>query len=240
MFRKDEITALLLLIDESDKFLGDFKDDEYNALRPLVSLRRATTNRFKFVLAGLHNVCRAKEAFGPNSVFGQMGEPLCIRPLSSTDALQLLTRPLRYLGFDVDDRLESILALANYYPGILHFVGYKLVENLTGRYMDYYRAANGNPPFGLQDDQLGSIMNSADLNNSINEKIRLTLRIDPRYFMLARCIAWYYYEEPELNRQGYSVDDIKTAAGCLDIKCLKDEGQDKYEELLQELVIWAF
>lgn len=236
MFRKDEITALLLLIDESDKFLGDFKDDEYNALRPLVSLRRATTNRFKFVLAGLHNVCRAKEAFGPNSVFGQMGEPLCIRPLSSTDALQLLTRPLRYLGFDVDDRLESILALANYYPGILHFVGYKLVENLTGRYMDYYRAANGNPPFGLQDDQLGSIMNSADLNNSINEKIRLTLRIDPRYFMLARCIAWYYYEEPELNRQGYSVDDIKTAAGCLDIKCLKDEGQDKYEELLQELV----
>jgi hypothetical protein len=238
MFYAGKIVALLLLIDESDKFLGNFKDNEYKALRPLVSLRRKTTNTFKFVLAGLHNVCRVKEAFGPNSIFGQMGEPLCIRPLSSVDALQLLARPLRYLGFNVDDNfhLELILANANYYPGILHFVGYKLVENLTGRYIRYYHAVDGNPPFELQDDQLGAIMNSDDLNRNIIEKIRLTLRIDQRYFMLARCIAWYYYDDPESNRQGYSVENIKLAAECLEIKCLRDVNPREYDVLLQELV----
>ena len=66
-----------------------------------MKMRRALAmkNKFKFVLAGVHNVCRAKNATRNNGVFGQLGEPLCIKPLSPTDALQLISRPLRYLGF---------------------------------------------------------------------------------------------------------------------------------------------
>jgi len=37
-------------------------------------------------------------------------------------------------------------------------------------------------------------MSQADLNNSIKEKFRLSLELDPRYFMLARCIALLYHQ----------------------------------------------
>lgn len=33
-----------------------------------------------------------------------------------------------------------------------------LVETLTGQYSKYYHAADGNPPFTLQDEQLGAVM----------------------------------------------------------------------------------
>lgn len=242
MFRNKQITSMLLLIDEVDDFLASIAEEAYRPIQPLADLKRETKNSFKFVIAGLHNVCRAKNATRDNGVFGQLGTPLCIKPLSPTDALQLISRPLRYLGFQIDryPHLETILTNTNYYPGILQFFGYMLVETLTGQYSKYYHAADGNPPFTLQDEQLGAVMNSSDLNKSIKDKFRWSLELDQRYFMIARCITllYHYYEEDRKagTWQGFPVDEIMKMTEDYEIHCLENTSKKDYINLLDEMV----
>ena len=242
LFRTGQIASMHLLIDEVDDFLGAIADVAYKPIQPLVDLKRETKNNFKFVIAGLHNVCRAKNATRDNGIFGQLGTPLCVKPLSPTDALQLLSKPLRYLGFQIDryPHLETILTNTNYYPGILQFFGYILVETLTGQYSKYYHAADGNPPFTLQDEQLGAVMNSADLNKSIKDKFRWSLELDPRYFMIARCITMLYhiFEEDRASGswRGFSVDDVMGVAEEYDIHCLEGVSKSEYIVLMDEMV----
>lgn len=242
MFRSGQIATMHLFIDEVDCFLGAIADEAYRPIQPLVDLKRETKNNFKFVLTGLHNVCRAKNATRENGIFGQLGTPLCIKPLSPTDALKLLSRPLNYLGFQIDryPHLETILTNTNYYPGILQFFGYMLVETLTGQYAKYYSAVDGNPPFTLQDEQLGAVMNSSDLNKSIKDKFRWSLELDPRYFMIARCITMLYhlYEEDRSSGtwMGFKVNEIREISESYDIHCLENESVDSFANLLDEMV----
>lgn len=242
LFRSKQINSMLLLIDEVDDFLASISGVAYRPIQPLVDLKRETKNNFKFVIAGLHNVCRAKNATRDNGIFGQLGTPLCIKPLSPTDALQLISRPLRYLGFQIDryPHLETILTNTNYYPGILQFFGYMLVETLTSQYSKYYHAVDGNPPFTLQDEQLGAVMNSSDLNKSIKDKFRWSLELDQRYFMIARCITmlYHYYEDDHKvgGWQGFHVDAIMEMAGEYEIHCLEQETKNDYINLLDEMV----
>lgn len=242
MFNRKQISSMLLLIDEVDDFLASIADVAYQPIQPLVDLKRETKNSFKFVIAGLHNVCRAKNATKENGIFGQLGTPLCIKPLSPRDALQLISKPLCYLGFQIDryPHLETILTNTNYYPGILQFFGYMLVETLTSHYSKYYSATNGNPPFTLQDEQLGAVMNSSDLNKSIKEKFRLSLELDSRYFMIARCITllYHYYEDDRKSGtwKGYPIDEIIHAAEGYKIHCLENLSKNDYIRLLDEMV----
>ena len=227
---------LLVLIDESDKLLENFRglSPAYRPIIALSDLTRATGNDFKFVFAGLHDVCAA--ATDRNTVFGQFGAPLIIKPLRPPEALELLSRPLRYLGFDIESaRLEHLLVNTIFYPGIVHYVGHCLVENLSTSYAKYYSVYE-NPPYSLTDKQLGEIMSSSDLNKRINDRIRWTLEVDDRYFMLARCVAYLYHEYPEQMKSGYAVENICEYSQLLDIDCLKDLDVSSILTLLQELV----
>ena len=237
LFRTGEISSMLLLIDEADRYLSSIAADGYAALQPMVDLKRETKNSFKFVLAGLHNVCRAQRATARNGIFGQLGTPLCIRPLSPTDAMRLLSRPLQYLGFRIDreSHLETILANTNYYPGILQFVGYNLVEALNGNYAAYYNAAE-HPPYVLRSEQLGTVINSNGINRSIREKFRLSLELDPRYHMIARCIAMlYHFDEDAAVWHGFAVPQIMEIAEMYQIRCLEQEDSVSFGILLDEM-----
>lgn len=236
LFERGKVVQLLMLLDETDNYLASIAP-AYAPLDALDNLHK-TCSRFKFVLAGLHNVSRARRATEGNGVVGRFGQALCIRPLSPTDAMQLLMRPLQYLGFRVDDsvHLETILASTNYYPGILQFFGYKLVETLSEDYSRYYRALDGQPPFDLRDQQLGAIMNSGDINNSIRSKVQMTLELDPRYFSLARCIALLYYTHaPEQTWDGFSLTEIREMIDLEEIRCLEREENADLENLLHEM-----
>ena len=59
MFQTGAISTMHLLIDEVDCFLASIADDAYRPIQPLVDLKRETKNKLKFVLTGLHNICRA-------------------------------------------------------------------------------------------------------------------------------------------------------------------------------------
>ena len=237
------VKRLLLLMDESDRFLSSISTDAYEQMQPLVDLKRSTKNDFKFVLAGLHNVSRAQKATANNGIFGQLGEPLCVMPLSPNDALSLISRPLGYLGFQVAKypHLETILTNTNYYPGIIQFFGYELVNTMASQYGVYYDANRNNPPYTLEKKQLGTILNRTDMNNSIKEKFRLSLELDPRYLMIARCVAVLYFQSRDdgdtiRNQEGYSAREIMELAEDWGLKSFAAETERSMDNLLDEMV----
>lgn len=237
---RDQIATLRLLLDETDDFLDSISATSYNELLPFIELQRGSNRRFKFVLAGLHNVCRAKNATRNNGLFGQLGEPLCVKPLTAADARNLLVRPLRYLGFRVtnESHVDTILTNTNYYPGIIQFFGYTLVQTLATHYTQYYDAVRGNPPFELHDDQLASIMNSRDLNRNIKDRLRWTLEMDERYYMLARCITVLYHlysNDYDVISNGFDVASISEIKNIYNIHCLESLSEKEIVSLLDEM-----
>lgn len=236
LYDKNEWLRLFIFIDEADAILTAFRRQTpaYDSIIALSELMKNTQGCFKFVLAGLHDVCRA--ANDPNTIFGQLGKPLVIEPLKPADALELLSRPLRYLGFKLNsDELEVMLINTSFYPGIIHFVGYNLVENLSNKYGEYYSANNGNPPYELTEKQLGDIMSANSINVEINQRIRWTLDVDKRYFSIARCIAYLYLDCPENNKNGHSIDSIREYGELLGISNLSGLSKAEFETLLLEL-----
>jgi hypothetical protein len=231
LHRKGVWSKLLLLMDETDYVLSHFHHTQFN---PLEILKRETRNAFKFVFAGLHNVCRA--ASDSNHVFHKLGPALPIKPLTAAESYRLLVWPLRFLGFQVDlSDIEHILVNTSFYPGIVHYVGYKLVENLMTRYGNYYSTRH-NPPYNISSQLLGSIMSNDALNEQINTKFRATLEVDPRYFMLARCIAYLYLANPDEKKEGYSIDSILEYAQLLDISALASLSGMDASLLLREMM----
>ncbi|MDR1875561.1 MAG: hypothetical protein LBQ90_11200, partial [Synergistaceae bacterium] len=141
-FDDGRIRKLLFLIDEADVFLSEDQKQGFKVLDMLGELKSELKNRFgdcfKYVFAGLHQVARASAA---RNGLSPRFPSLCVRPLSPSDARNLLMRPLHYLGFRMDSgKLDSILAHTNYYPGILQLLGYTLVDKLSEEYANYYSA----------------------------------------------------------------------------------------------------
>lgn len=237
LIRNGRVSFLLLMLDESDAFLEHISSDSYQQLQPLIDLKRDSRGGFKFVLAGLHNVVRAKNALKNNGLFGQLGTPLSITPLSPADAMMLIKRPLHYLGFRFDDvrQIETILTKTNYYPGILQFFGYQLVQTLPSQYIKNYYSASDNPPFPLNNELLGQIMSSIDLQESIKTKFRLSLELDERYYMLARCVVYLYMCEQDDVVHGYTAQRILEVANEFNIRCLAAEDEASTEVLLDEM-----
>ena len=232
----------LLLLDEMDIFLAAESTRGFKAIWPLYELwKNRSGGKFKFVMAGLHNVRRTLTETNNqfNSPFGQMGSPLSIKPLSTADAQLLLMRPLQYLGFRIDNDsvLRTILVSTCYYPGIIQFFGHQLVDAVNGNYSQYYRAQDGSPPFLLTHEQLGAVMNSGEMTDSIRDKINLTMELDIRYKLLACCIAWCYMMDDAYAASGCSAQDILDVARAEDISILLRLRESEILNLLDEMEI---
>ncbi len=238
--KDDRIAVLRLLMDESDDFFDSISVNNYLELGSLIELQRNSDKRFKFVFAGLHDVCRAENAIKENGQLGQLGASVCVTPLTPADARNLLVRPLRYIGFKItnESQIDTILTNTNYYPGIIQYFGYTLVQTLASQYTQKYNAAKGNPPFELHDDQLADIMNSENLNEEIKKRLRMTLDMDERYHMLARCITVLYHwngtDFVEISA-GFDTASIREVAELYDIHCLTCLDAKQTTVLLDEM-----
>lgn len=234
------VSKFLLLMDEADRFLKSCEQVNYEPIDCLKRIQTDTSNHFKFVLAGLHNVLRFNhKALMANSVLPQLSAKT-IKPLPFREARDLLERPLSYLGFSMYEDQVSLVALilsnANYYPGLIQFYASRLVKSLR---TDSYDGEADAPPYRFNEKRILNILKGEDFSSEIRNKFLMTIGIDADeggyYAALVYGLAYCNYHDEEQSINGFTAGDIRSA--CVEslnhsIESL-DEGQVR--ELLYEL-----
>lgn len=232
------VERFLLLMDEADQFLASSAACSYRPVECLHQLQTATGGRFKYVLAGLHNVMRfSREATRNNSILGKLGT-ITIKPLTYQEASQLLEEPLYYLGFRLDKDqtvlLSQILLSTNYYPGLIHFYCAQLVESLCSAMGN----ADACPPYRLDENQIRVLLQKKDFTTQIRDKFFITLDVEEDklyYRILAYALAYCYYDQPENAVQGYTFQDIREVCKEFSISSITALEPASVEVLLSEM-----
>lgn len=233
-------THLLLLIDEADHLLLTLESTGYKELDQFKRLQGTTEGRFKFVMAGLHNVLRfSQKALMHNSGLPQL-QGITVKPLSFGDARELLETPLSYLGFMIkpgeEDVIAQILYNTNYFPGLVHFYASRLVK-----YMQKNIQQASMPPYMLDREVLVRILADPDFRQQRVQRLKMTLGIDANehsyYDALAHVLCYFSLVSDEVMLYGMTAGEIRKE--CKDISdkssiALLDE--QSIEALLDELV----
>ena len=237
--RNPEIPYFLLMLDEADTFISDCAAYDYRPLVALKDVQQSLPGRFKYVLAGLHDVVRFNRqvALGNNSVIPHIPY-LKVTPFRTPEAQELLTVPLSYLGFSLPNKviISQILATCNYFPGLIQLYARKLIESMRGPdYAGYDE--NRTPPYIVSDEHLRRVIADPDFNAQILEKFEGTLRLGEKdgnvYFPLTLLIAYLYYAAP--SEEGYTARELSFHAKDLCIGALADLPEEVIDALLAEL-----
>lgn len=237
--KTDEISYFLLMLDEADELIKTSAACNYQPLVALKDVQETMDKRFKYVLAGLHNVVKFNRdvALGKNSVITHMSS-LKITPFFEREATELLTGPLSYLGFSLPSKVtvSQILATCNYFPGLIQLYAQKLIESVQAADYAGYSTRNS-PPYEVTDDHLRRVMSDKEFVATIYEKFEITLKLDEDqgscYYPLALLIGWMYNVAHTKN--GYTAQDVLEHARDLQIAPLNTLDEEKIDALLQEL-----
>ncbi len=222
---------LLLLLDESDTFLSE-KDSE-KAIDILRELRDSFSGKFKFVLAGLHKVIR----FEQNSGFGNLNH-ISVLPFRPIDAMELLGKPMSYLGFRIadDGLISAIFSRTNYYPGSIQYYCKMLVDAVGSNYTKQNFDVVKNPPYTLDDEYLKNVLGNREFQEEIDQKFQITLHLDDDNFyeILALAVAMIYYEH---NRPvSVEVTDIRNVCLMCGVEKITRLSDIELMSLLDEMV----
>ena len=233
------MSYFLLMLDEADAFIDDCKHYAFAPIAALKDIQQSTNGRFKFVLAGLHNVVRFKRdiALGNNSVIAHLTD-LNVKPFDYPAAKSLLQEPLSYLGFvfsENDEAIREICSATNYYPGLLQLFGNKLLESMRVNYGGYNEAET--PSYPITPRQIGRLLSDPEFKKEIRDKFEITLRLDDKegnyYYVIALLLAMLYDEKE--SAEGYSVSAILDMAKAVGVEKLQHLKEDHVNAILEEL-----
>ncbi len=221
------ISYILLMLDEADCFIDDCKTYEYAPFVALKDIQQSMNGRFKFVLAGLHDIVKFKRdvALGNNSVIAHLSY-INVKPFDYATAKILLRDPLSYLGFDFEDddvSFMQICSATNYYPGLLQFFCHKLIEELKSNYGGYNETDT--PSYKVTPRHIGKVLADREFKAAIKEKFEITLRLGEGnyYYVLALLLALLYDDNE--SAEGYDIEAI--------IKMSSDIGVDLPQTLTE-------
>jgi hypothetical protein len=185
----DTKRRVLVLFDESDRFIESDAREGFREFIRLQALMDTTGRRFKMVLAGLHNVTRLVHTENP-PLKQIAADPLRIGPLMDDEleeAELLVTRPLSAMGFEFENRGDAwrILSHCNYYPVLVQTFCEGLVDDLQKEIIRRRR-----PVHTITGDHVRRALESEHLVKLIGEKFDYTIsKIDPRYELIACIMA---------------------------------------------------
>jgi hypothetical protein len=231
------ITYLLVMLDEADTFIADCANYSYRPLAELKDVQQSLPGRFKYVLAGLHDVVRFNRevALGRNSVITHMSA-IKITPFQPEVAEKLLTEPMSCLGIAFPDKVivSQILAATNYFPCLIQLYCEKLIQSIreidyAGYNMDYV------PPYHVTEDHLKQILMDKSFTDQIQHKLEITLRLDDHYFPLALLMRYMYSYDPQSVKKGYTASVLLDRARDLKITALAGLTTEKMNALMEEL-----
>ncbi len=229
------IGFLLLMLDEADEFIRSSGENEN---RPISALKMLPSNRFKIVMAGLHNLSRysRKSVSHKNSNLIHLNS-IIIRPFKRPEAVKLLTNALAYLGFRFNDNVISlILAKTNYFPGLIQLYCQKLLEAMKNDdYAGYSEIST--PSYNVTESHFKKVLSDASFMAKVDEKLESTLFVEEsghsHYHVIALILAYLYYTEP--SKKGYTVEKLLSVAENYNIRRITSLERDQLEELLHEM-----
>lgn len=208
-----KINMLRIFVDEVDCLFEEFQRDDYAALRPFINLRDNTKHKVKFVFAGTHNVAATDIAERENNNLIHMGKPLCIKPLSSDDAMDLIRIPMAYLGFEIGEpQIELILSNTNSYPGLIHMFCSALIQSVCRDY-DQCCGDEPYPPYRISDAQMQTVFREQDIRKEIGQRVMATIRLNRKYKAVSYLLALMVYEDRDKGRSslyGYTAKELQS------------------------------
>lgn len=235
----DRIPYLLIMMDEADEFIDSCKAVEYAPIAELEKIQQIGPGRFKFVVAGLHNLVRLEREIAErnNSVLARM-KTLIIEPFNMLEARELLEVPLHYLGMRFpDDKaylVSNILASTNYFPGLIHTYCEKLIKAMQKNdYAGYNSQCD--PPYLITESHIKKVLADPDFTDEIRKKLMITLRLgnDNLYYVIAILLAYCHNSAPSAD--GFSAAQIYETGCEMEIRCFDDMNVKKIETLMDEL-----
>lgn len=238
--KNDKIPYLLLLLDEADTFIESCESVSFHPLDTLKDIQSVGAERFKFVIAGLHNIVRFKRdaALSNNSVLTHLSS-ITIKPFSTLEAQQLLVEPLHYLGlrFFSDRDISLILANTNYFPGLIQLYCAKLVDAMRKNDYAGYNQLD-TPAYTVTSNHIKKVLADAEFTNQVWEKFEITLKLDEdnMYYILALLVAYLYHQDSlAANSTGVTPEDVISAAKELSIRKVAIQTVAVIEGYMQEL-----
>ena len=237
LMNEPHIPYFLLMMDEADAFIDSCKEIGYRPFIYLNELQNFGTERFKFVVAGLRDVVRfdPKKALGDNSPLAHLTS-MVVKPFETLDAMRLMKEPLKYLGFRFPGAnqneyiIPTILATANYFPGLIQMYCAKLIEAMSNA--DYAGYSQHNTPvYNIREEHFQKILGDADFVREIKKKFKITLEVDRdgEYNAIALIFAYLYYNKGATG--GYTPDEIIEVAEEYELKRLTKLNSDTPEGL---------
>ncbi|MBR0965787.1 DUF3893 domain-containing protein [Bradyrhizobium diazoefficiens] len=185
----DERRRILLLLDEADNFIKEQARINHHHVLRLLALMAETNQRFKFVLAGLHNVSRITRS--ENSPLAQISnDPVRIGPLVEGDVgdAEILVRgPMAALGYEFANREDvwRILSYTNYYPVLIQVFCQgllQIIEEQTVRNSKIIKVIDGK--------MVDSAVANSQIRKALYESFDKTItHIEQRYELLTYIIA---------------------------------------------------
>ena len=232
------ISYLLLMLDEADEFIRTSAEaDKEKKTTPISALKGIPADRFKLVMAGLHNLVRFGKEYLTHDNSNLMHLNFhSVKPFRRDEATKLLTYNLAYMGFHFSDEIiTTILAKTNYYPGLIQFYCQKLLEAMKNDdYAGYHE--KGTPKYEVTESHFKKVLSNGDFIDKVNEKLEATLFTEEKgrsdYHIIALIFAYLYYTSP--NEKGHTFQELMETAKYFEISRLVDE--DKVNERLYEMV----
>jgi hypothetical protein len=186
----DPTRRLLLLLDEADNFLTVDAHNptglgEFPTLQRLKGEMERTERRFKPVFAGLHQVQRFHDL--PNTPVAHGGRDILVGPLRPVDARQLVRDPLHALGyeFENDETIWRLLLFTNYQASLIQIICYELVQHLRREALP-----GDGGRIVITNRHVDDIYAKRDVRDSIAQRFRWTINLDPRYRVIALVTAF--------------------------------------------------
>lgn len=178
---KERGRELLLLLDECDNVLERDRKDKFPEVKTLRDLMQDTQSRFKVVFTGLHSVQRFSHE--PNSPFYQL-KSICIGPMDTDSAYQLMTAPLSLLGINFESQKLVRMALnyCSYQPKLIQMFCHELLD-AVGNIPDR------GPVYTIDRGAMLKVYASPRLREKIRDSFTMTLALDKRYFVIAYVMA---------------------------------------------------
>ena len=229
------INYLLLMLDEADKFIGTSGETDD---QPITALKNLPSDRFKLVMAGLHNLSRYnRQSMHGNSNLIHL-TPITIRQFRREEATKLLTSILAYLGFRFTQTIiDNILASTYNYPGLIQLYCQKLLEAMKNDdYAGY--AESSTPTYEVTESHYKKVLSDTTFTDIVDQKFEATLFTEEEgrsnYHIIALILAYLYYTEP--NEKGYTYDELLKVAEEYHINRVTALKPEQLSEILSEML----